>query len=89
MPGKGQFGRRRKDPQPVIRLRVRRLQQKCGLGQVGPVREALHLFCGQSVRVMDDGDGVPGFRARRKDVYLGEGIFVHNGGHAGLSLEGG
>jgi hypothetical protein len=38
---------------------------------------------------MNDGDGVPGFGAGSKDVYLGEGVFVNIGGHDGLSLDGG
>ena len=48
-------------------------QHERRLGQVRPVREALHLLGGEPVAVEHDGDGVPAIGRRREDVDLGEG----------------
>jgi hypothetical protein len=50
MPRKRQFPPRRKNPHPIIRALIRRLQQKRRLAQIRPIRERRHLRIRKRIR---------------------------------------
>ena len=58
MTGERQLAAGSEDPDLVVRLLSGWRQHERGLGQVGPVGEALHLTGGQPVGVEDDGDRI-------------------------------
>ena len=79
VPGEWKLLVGRKDPDPVIGLGVGRRQEECGLGQVGPVGELLHLLRREVFGVNHHGERVASVVIGGEHVHLGEGATVAQG----------
>ena len=81
-----QLQARREDPQPVVGVRVRRLEQERRLGQVRPARERRHLLVAEPVRAVHDRDRVAEERLAGEDVDLAEAAHAREPSVGWLSL---
>jgi len=82
VPGERQLGSGGEDPYPVVGAWLGGRQGERRFGKVRPVREALHLFGAQSVRVEYDGDRIAVIGGGCEDIDLGK-----SAGHVGSLLQ--
>jgi hypothetical protein len=86
MARKGQLAARAKNPQLVIGLGVFGRQHEGGLGQVRPIREALHLLGGQAGAIEHHCHRIASKRHFGEDIDLLEGAGQSGRGHGVASV---